>query len=124
MGRCARIGEDRDSMVECSEAHGEWGRGPVAIHVYVADVDAGSGGDCGGRDFAAEPKDQFCGERNGTAIDAWEITVHCYASGNVSEAEVRRRARSKPKRRVSFHSSFPLGFKSKANTGEQAMSEF
>src|SRR5262249_28795366 len=30
-----------DSVVECSEAHGEWGARPMALHLYVPDADAG-----------------------------------------------------------------------------------
>jgi len=92
----ARIG---DSMVECSEAHGEWGPRTVAIHVYVPDVDAVyRAAIAAGGTSLAEPKDQFCGERNGTAIDAWGN--HWYIATHqetLSEAEVRRRAAKQAK---------------------------
>jgi PhnB protein len=64
-----RIG---DSVIECSEAHGEWGPRPVTLHLYVPDVD-GMYNDAiaaGGKSLS-EPKDQFYGERNGGVVDAW-----------------------------------------------------
>jgi PhnB protein len=64
-----RIG---DSIIECSEAHGEWGPRPTALHLYVPDVD-GMYKDtiaAGGKSLS-EPKDQFYGERSGGAVDAW-----------------------------------------------------
>jgi PhnB protein len=61
-----------DSMLECSEAHGEWGPRPVTLHLYVPDVDAThkSAIAAGGKSLS-EPKDQFYGERNGGVVDAW-----------------------------------------------------
>jgi PhnB protein len=64
-----RIG---DSVIECSEAHGEWGPRTVTLHLYVPDVD-GMYNDAiaaGGKSLS-EPKDQFYGERNGGVVDAW-----------------------------------------------------
>jgi len=86
-----RIG---DSVLECSEAHGEWGPRAVAIHVYVPDVDAVyRSALAAGATSIEEPKDQFYGERGGAVIDAWEN--HWYIATHqetLSEAEVRRRA--------------------------------
>ena len=86
-----RIG---DSVLECSEAHGEWGPRTVAIHVYVPDVDAVyRAAIAAGATSLTEPKDQFYGERGGAAIDAWGN--HWYIATHqetLSEAEVRRRA--------------------------------
>jgi PhnB protein len=61
-----------DSVVECSEAHGQWGPRAVTIHLYVPDVDAvyKSALKAGARSIG-EPKDQFYGERNGGVIDPW-----------------------------------------------------
>ena len=64
-----RIG---DSIIECSEAHGELGPRPTALHLYVPDVD-GMYKDAiaaGGKSLS-EPKDQFYGERSGGVVDAW-----------------------------------------------------
>jgi uncharacterized glyoxalase superfamily protein PhnB len=83
-----------DSMMECSEAHGQWEPRPVAIHVYVPDVDAiYRAAVAAGATSLAEPKDQFYGERNGAAMDAWGN--HWYIATHqetLTEAEVRRRA--------------------------------
>jgi uncharacterized glyoxalase superfamily protein PhnB len=59
-----------DSVVECSEAHGQWGPRAVTIHLYVPDVDATyeSALKAGARSIG-EPKNQFYGERNGGVID-------------------------------------------------------
>jgi uncharacterized glyoxalase superfamily protein PhnB len=86
-----RIG---DSVLECSEAHGQWGPRPVAIHVYVPDVDAVyRAAIAAGATSMGEPKDQFYGERGGQVIDAcgnhWYIATH---QETLSEAEVQRRA--------------------------------
>jgi PhnB protein len=61
-----------DSMLECSEAHGEWGPRPVTLHLYVPDVDATyqMALSAGGKSLS-EPQDQAYGERNGGLIDAW-----------------------------------------------------
>jgi PhnB protein len=64
-----RIG---DSIIECSEAHGEWGPRPATLHLYVPDVD-GIYKDAiaaGGKSLS-EPRDQFYGERSGGVVDAW-----------------------------------------------------
>jgi PhnB protein len=65
----ARIG---DSLMECSEAHGKWGPRPVALHLYVPDVDRTyrDALAAGGMSLS-EVKDQFYGERNGGVVDAW-----------------------------------------------------
>jgi PhnB protein len=62
----------QDSVIECSEAHGEWGPRPVTLHLYVPDVDAiyKDAIAAGGKSLS-EPKDQFYGERNGGVVDAW-----------------------------------------------------
>jgi PhnB protein len=83
-----------DSMLECSEAHGPWGPRAVATHVYVADADAVyHAAIAAGATSLGEPKDQFYGERSGSAMDAWGnhwyIATHQQA---LPEAEVRRRA--------------------------------
>jgi len=64
-----RIG---DSMIECSEAHGKWGPRPVALHLYVPDVD-GMYMDAiaAGSTSLSEPKNQSYGERSGNVVDAW-----------------------------------------------------
>jgi PhnB protein len=91
-----RIG---DSMLECSEAHGQWGPRPVAIHVYVPDADAVyRAAIAAGATSLSEPKDQFYGERSGAAMDAWGN--HWYIATHqetLSEAEVRRRAAEQAK---------------------------
>jgi uncharacterized glyoxalase superfamily protein PhnB len=64
-----RIG---DSVMECSEAHGEWGPRPVTMHLYVPEVDAVyKTAMTAGATSLSEPKDQFYGERNGGVMDAW-----------------------------------------------------
>ncbi len=64
-----RIG---DSVIECSEAHGEWGPRAVTLHLYVPDVDATyKDAIAAGGKSLSEPKDQFYGERNGGVVDAW-----------------------------------------------------
>jgi PhnB protein len=64
-----RIG---DTLLECSEAHGEWGPRPVTMHMYVPDVDAVyRAAISAGASALSEPKDQFYGERNGGLMDAW-----------------------------------------------------
>ena len=61
-----------DSVVECSEAHGEWGPRAVTLHLYVPDVDATyKNAIAAGGNSLSEPKDQFYGERNGGVVDAW-----------------------------------------------------
>jgi PhnB protein len=61
-----------DSVIECSEAHGEWGPQPVTLHLYVPDVDRiYKGAIAAGGKSLSEPKDQFYGERNGGVVDAW-----------------------------------------------------
>lgn len=64
-----RIG---DSMLECSEAHGDWGPRAVTLHLYVPDVDAThkTAISAGGKSLG-EPMDQPYGERNGGVMDAW-----------------------------------------------------
>jgi PhnB protein len=83
-----------DSVLECSEAHGQWGPRPVAIHVYVPDVDrVYCAAIAAGATSLAEPKDQFYGERSGAAMDAWGN--HWYIATHqetLTEAELRRRA--------------------------------
>ena len=64
-----RIG---DSIIECSEAHGEWGPRPTALHLYVPDVDEMyKDAIAAGSKSLSEPKDQFYGERSGGVVDAW-----------------------------------------------------
>jgi PhnB protein len=86
-----RIG---DSIAECSEAHGKWGPRPVALHLYVPDVDLTYGDAiAAGAKSLSEPKDQSYGERNGGVVDAWGnhwyIATH---KENVSKEEIQRRA--------------------------------
>ena len=65
----ARIG---DTLLECSEAHGEWGPRTVAMHLYVPDADSvWRAAVTAGASSLSEPKDQFYGERSGNVIDAW-----------------------------------------------------
>jgi PhnB protein len=83
-----------DSVVECSEAHGQWGPRAVTIHLYVPDVDAvyQSALKAAARSIS-EPKDQFYGERNGGVIDPcgnyWYIATQ---TEELSLEEVYRRA--------------------------------
>jgi PhnB protein len=64
-----RIG---DSVMECSEAHGQWGPRPVAMHLYVPDTDAGyKTAMAAGATSLSEPRDQFYGERSGGVLDPW-----------------------------------------------------
>ena len=83
-----------DSVLDCSEAHGQWGPRPVAIHVYVPNVDSVyRAATVTGAASLAEPKDQFYGERNGAVMDEWGN--HWYIATHLetlTEAEVRRRA--------------------------------
>jgi len=86
-----RIG---DSVVECSEVHGQWGLRTATLHVYVPGVDVVYARTlAAGATSLQEPKDQFYGERNCGVMDAfgnhWYIATHREA---LSEAEVRRRA--------------------------------
>jgi PhnB protein len=61
-----------DSVVECGEPQGEWEPRPVAMHVYVPDVDAVyRRAIAAGATSLSEPKDQFYGERSGNVIDPW-----------------------------------------------------
>ena len=75
-GRDGSIGHAKigigDSVVECSEAHGEWGARPMALHLYVPDADAGyHAALSAGAKSLSEPKDQPYGERSGNVIDGW-----------------------------------------------------
>lgn len=83
-----------DSMLECSEAHGEWGPRTTTLHVYVPDVDAVYAQTLtAGATSLQEPKDQFYGERNGGVTDGWGN--HWYIATfreSLSAAEVERRA--------------------------------
>jgi PhnB protein len=61
-----------DTLLECSEAHGEWGPRPAAMHAYVPDVDAvWRAAIAAGATSLSEPKDQFYGERGGGVMDPW-----------------------------------------------------
>lgn len=83
-----------DSVVECSEVHGQWGPRVATIHLYVSDVDAvyQNSLKVGARSIG-EPKDQFYGERNGGVIDPWG---NCWYIATQTEEltleEVHRRA--------------------------------
>jgi len=83
-----------DSIIEVSEAHGEWGPRTATLHVYVSEVDGVYRQALGaGAISLQEPKDQFYGERNSGVMDAWGN--HWYIATHresLSEAEVRRRA--------------------------------
>jgi PhnB protein len=86
-----RIG---DSILECSEAHGEWGPRTATMHLYVADVDAVYERALkAGATSISEPKDQFYGERNGGVMDAWGnhwfVATH---KESLSKEEIERRA--------------------------------
>lgn len=86
-----RIG---DSIVECSEAHGQWGPRPVTLHLYVPEVDAiYKDAVAAGAKPLSEPKDQVYGERNGGVVDAWGN--HWYIATykeNLSTEEIQKRA--------------------------------
>jgi PhnB protein len=61
-----------DSLLECSEAHGQWGPRPMSLHFYAPDVDASYRmALAAGAKSLSEPNDQPYGERNGGVIDAW-----------------------------------------------------
>ena len=63
-----RIG---DSILGCSEAHGEWGPRTATMHLNVKDVDAAYKRALESRATSlSEPKDQFYGERSGVT-DRW-----------------------------------------------------
>ena len=83
-----------DSVVECSEAHGQWGPRTATLHVYVPEVDVVyRRALAAGATSLQEPKDQFYGERNSGVMDAWGN--HWYIATHresLSEAEVQRRA--------------------------------
>ena len=82
-----------DSVLECSEAHGAWGRRPMAFHLYVPDADAvyKTAISAGGKSLS-EPKDQPYGERSGGVVDAggnhWYIATH---TENLTIEELRSR---------------------------------
>jgi len=83
-----------DSVLECSEAHGQWGPRKATLHVYFPDVDGVyQRALAAGAVSLTEPKDQFYGERSGGVMDAWGnhwyIATH---QESLSEAEVQRRA--------------------------------
>ena len=70
------------------------GGSPVAIHLYVEDVDAtASQAVAAGAKLVREVKDQFYGDRNGSVEDpfghVWYISTHLE---DVSEEEMRKRA--------------------------------
>jgi len=83
-----------DSVVECGEAHGQWGPRAVTIHLYVPDVDSvyQNALKAGARSIG-EPKDQFYGERNGGVIDPfgnyWYVATQ---TEELTLEEVYRRA--------------------------------
>jgi PhnB protein len=86
-----RIG---DSMVMIGESNGEWGPTPIAIYMYVEDVDAvyrraiAAGGAS-----MSEPADHFYGDRSGGVKDpfgnVWWIATHFE---DVAAEEVQRRS--------------------------------
>jgi PhnB protein len=76
-----------DSMLECSEAHGEWGPRPVTLHLYVPDVDATyQSAISAGAKSLSEPKDQPYGERNGGVMDPWDN--HWYIARHTEDLTV------------------------------------
>ena len=94
-----RIG---DSIVMLADEHPEinargpkaFGGSPVALHVYVRDVDAVARQAIGAGAKVVRPvQDQFYGDRNGTLEDPfghqWHLSTHIE---DVSPAELRRRA--------------------------------
>jgi PhnB protein len=87
----ARIG---DSILECSEAHGEWGPRTATMHLYVPDVDAVYERALrAGATSLSEPKDQLYGERNGGVMDEWGN--HWYVATHkesLTKEEVEKRA--------------------------------
>jgi PhnB protein len=90
MHAAVRIG---DSMVELSDAQGEWQPQPAYIHLYVDDVDAvyAKALRAGGTSLR-EPTDQFYGDRESGVKDPfgnqWFIATR---KEEVSEEEMRRR---------------------------------
>jgi uncharacterized glyoxalase superfamily protein PhnB len=86
-----RIG---DSILECSEAHGEWGPRTATVHLYVPDVDAVYDRTLkAGATSLSEPKDQFYGERSGGVMDEWGnnwyVATH---KETLTKEEVKKRA--------------------------------
>jgi PhnB protein len=86
-----RIG---DSILECSEAHGEWGPRTATVHLYVPNVDVVyESAVKAGASSLSEPKDQFYGERSGGVTDAWGnnwfIATH---KESLTKEEVEKRA--------------------------------
>ena len=82
-----------DSMVEVSDAHGEWKAMPGSLHVYVPDTDAIYRQALeAGAESLREPEDMFYGERGASVRDPvgnlWHIAT---LIEEVSEEEVRRR---------------------------------
>lgn len=88
-----------DSVIQCSEAHGVWGPRPVALHMYVPDVDAGyRAAISAGAKSLSEPKVQPYGERSGGVVDGWgnrwyiatlleDPTVEELGSGTAAQGE-------------------------------------
>jgi PhnB protein len=86
-----RIG---DSILECSEAHGEWGPQTATVHLYVPDVDAVYERALkAGTTSLSEPKDQFYRERSGGVMDEWGnnwyVATH---KETLTKEEVEKRA--------------------------------
>ena len=86
-----RIG---DSMVEASDAHGEWKAMPGSLHIYVPDTDAVyRQALAAGATSLREPEDMFYGERGASVRDPvgnmWHIAT---LIEELSEEEMTRRA--------------------------------
>ena len=88
----AKVGID-DSILECSEAHGEWGPRMATMHLYVPGTDVvyeralKAGATC-----LFEPKDRPYGERSGGLMDEWGnhwYVAICKESAAKEEVEKR-----------------------------------
>ena len=61
-----------DTVVEISEAHGQWGPRPVALHYYAEDCDRlFEQAVAAGAKVLQPMADQFYGDRGGSLLDAW-----------------------------------------------------
>ncbi len=83
-----------DSVLECGEAHGEWGPRTCALHYYTENCDAVfNRALSAGAKLFLPMKDQFYGDRSGGVIDAWGN--HWYIATHLEDLtleEIRQRA--------------------------------
>ncbi len=83
-----------NSVLECGEAHGEWGPRTCALHYYTEDCDAVfNKALAAGAKLFLPMKDQFYGDRGGGLIDSWGN--HWYIATRKEDLtleEIRQRA--------------------------------